>query len=156
MLIWIIVFALLLTGLALVIIELVFIPGTTVVGVLGLIFSIIGLIICFRNFGSEVGFYILLGMLVVTSFALYYSFRSGAWTRFSLKTSIGSKVNEGMVDPLSIGDEGKTISTLRPIGKAEFNSKQFEVKTSGDYVDTGTPIRITLIQSNQIFVEPIN
>ena len=61
-----------------------------------------------------------------------------------------------MIDPLNIGDEGKTISTLRPIGKAEFNNKQFEVKTSGDYLDTGTPIRITKIHSNQIIVEPIN
>jgi membrane-bound ClpP family serine protease len=65
-------------------------------------------------------------------------------------------VNEGMLDTLNIGDEGKTISTLRPIGKAEFRNRQYEVKTGGDYVDTGTPVRITLIHSNQIIVEPTN
>jgi membrane-bound ClpP family serine protease len=153
---WIIIIALLLIGLALIVAELVFIPGTTVVGILGFIFSAAGIIISYKHFGSDIGFYILIGMSAITLVTLFYSFRSGSWSRFSLKSSIKSKVNEGMVDTLHVGDEGKTISTLRPIGKAEFHNKQFEVKTGGDYVDSGTPIRIVLIHSNQILVEPIN
>ena len=156
MLMWIIIIALLMIGLALIVAELVFIPGTTVVGILGFIFSAAGIIISYKHFGSDVGFYILIGMSAITLVTLFYSFRSGSWSRFSLKSSIKSKVNEGMVDTLHVGDEGKTISTLRPIGKAEFHNKQFEVKTGGDYVDSGTPIRIVLIHSNQILVEPIN
>lgn len=156
MLMWIIIIALLMIGLALIVAELVFIPGTTVVGILGFIFSATGIIISYKHFGSDVGFYILLGMSTVTLVTLFYSFRSGSWSRFSLKSSIKSKVNEGMGDTLHVGDEGKTISTLRPIGKAEFHNKQFEVKTGGDYVESGTPIRIVLIHSNQILVEPIN
>jgi membrane-bound ClpP family serine protease len=73
-----------------------------------------------------------------------------------LKTSIDSKVNEGMMTPLTVGEEGTTISTLRPIGKAEFQNRQFEVKTTGDYLENGMRIRITQIQSHQITVEPIN
>ena len=53
-------------------------------------------------------------------------------------------------------DEGKALSTLRPVGKAKFKNQEYEVKTLGDYVDNGTPIRIKLIMSNQIIVEPIN
>lgn len=156
MLMWIIILGLLFIGLALIVVELVFIPGTTVVGLLGFIFSVAGIVISYRHFGSEVGFYILLGMSVITGFTLFYSFRSGSWSKFSLKTSNEGKVNDGMVSSLNIGDVGKTVSTLRPIGKAEFHNKQFEVKTGGDYVDTGTRVRILLIQANQIFVEPIN
>jgi membrane-bound ClpP family serine protease len=156
MLMWIIISALLLIGLILIIIELVFIPGTTVVGLLGLFFAIAGVVVSYRHFGSEIGFYILMGMSVLTLVSLFYSFRSGAWSKFSLKTSMDSKVNEGMLAAIHIGDEGKTISTLRPIGKAEFNSQQVEVKTSGDYLDSGKRIRITQILANQIIVEPIN
>jgi hypothetical protein len=61
-----------------------------------------------------------------------------------------------MLASLNIGDEGTTVSTLRPIGKAEFQTRQFEVKTTGDYVETGIRIRIKNIQSHQIIVEPIN
>jgi membrane-bound ClpP family serine protease len=156
MLMWIIIITLLLIGLALIIIELVFIPGTTVVGLLGLIFSITGIVISYKHFGSDVGFYILIGMLLTTLVGLFYSFRAGSWSKFSLKTSSKSKVNEGMLTSLTVGDEGKAVSTLRPIGKADFNNKQFEVKTTGDYVEHGTRVRITQIESHQITVEPIN
>jgi membrane-bound ClpP family serine protease len=156
MLMWIIIIALLLIGLALIIVELVFIPGTTVVGVLGLIFSIVGIVFCYKHFGSDTGFYVLMGMLITTLVTLFFSFRSGAWSKFSLKTAIESRVNEGMLASLRVGDEGKTLSTLRPIGKAEFNSKQYEVKTVGDYVESGKTVRISQIQLNQIIVEPIN
>lgn len=153
---WIIIISLLLIGLALVIVELVFIPGTTIIGLLGVIFSILGIVVSYRHFGSETGFYILMSMLAVTLASLVYSFRSGAWSRFSLKTSMEGKVNEGMLASLKVGDEGITVSTLRPIGKAEFQSKQFEVKTSGDYVEPGRQIRIKDIIAHQIIVEPIN
>jgi membrane-bound ClpP family serine protease len=152
---WIIIVALLAIGLALIIAEIIFIPGTTFVGVLGVVFSIAGIVISYQHFGSDVGFYILLGMGLATAGSLYYSFKSGAWTKFSLKTSHKSKVNEGLVDELVIGDEGQALSTLRPVGKARFKNQEYEVKTLGDYVDNGTPIRIKLILSNQIIVEPI-
>jgi membrane-bound ClpP family serine protease len=61
-----------------------------------------------------------------------------------------------MVADLTIGDEGKALSTLRPVGKAKFKNQEYEVKTLGDYVDHGTRVRIKLIMSNQIIVEPIN
>ncbi|MFZ6011062.1 MAG: NfeD family protein [Bacteroidota bacterium] len=156
MLMWIIICSLLLIGLVLIIIELVFIPGTTVVGLIGFLFTVFGIIVSYNYFGSEVGFYILIGTLVTTLVALFYSFRSGAWSKFALKSSIDSKVNEGMTDAIKIGDEGKTISTLRPGGKAEFHHRQFEVTTLGDYVENGARVRVKLIISNQIVVEPIN
>ena len=152
---WIIVISLLLIGLTLIIVELVFVPGTTVVGLLGLIFAIVGIVISYSHFGDDIGFYILLATLAATLAALFYSFRSGAWSKFSLKSSMNSKVNEGIMASLQIGDEGITVSTLRPIGKAEFNNKTFEVKTSGNYIERGEKVRITQIESHQIVVEPI-
>jgi membrane-bound ClpP family serine protease len=156
MLMWIIIFALLAIGLLLIIAEIIFIPGTTVVGLLGFAFAAVGVVISYRHFGSDIGFYILIGMSATSLVTLIYGFRSKSWSKFSLKTSIDSKVNEGMMTALAIGEEGKTISTLRPIGKAEFQNRQFEVKTTGDYLETGMRIRITQIQSHQITVEPIN
>ncbi len=155
MFMWIIIISLLLIGLALIIVELIFIPGTTVVGLLGLVFSIAGIVVCYRHFGNATGFYVLIGMLTVSLGTLFISFRTGAWTRFSLKSSMDSKVNEGMLAMVSIGDEGITLSSLRPIGKAEFNQKTYEVKTSGTYLDSGEKVKITQIESHQIVVEPL-
>lgn len=156
MLMWIIILSLLLIGLALIIVELVFIPGTTVVGVLGLVFAIVGIVISYSHFGSDIGFYILLGSVLTTAAAIFYAFRSGAWNRFAHKSSIDSKVNEGIMNAVQIGDEGVTLSTLRPMGKAEFHNQTFEVKTSGNYIDRGEKVKITHIESHQIVVEPLN
>ena len=152
---WLVIAALILDGLLLIIVEIVFIPGTTVVGLLGLIFTIVGIAFSYSHFGSETGFYDLLGTVVATGGTLYLSFRKGAWKKFSHQSSIDSKVNEGMADHLSTGEEGISISVLRPMGSAEFNGKIFEVKTNGEFVNNGIKIRIIRIRSNDILVEPI-
>jgi membrane-bound ClpP family serine protease len=153
---WIIILALLLIGLALIIIEVIFIPGTTIVGIIGVIFAGTAVIISYRYYGNETGFYILLGTSAVTAIALYYSFRSEAWSRFANKSSNKGKVNEGITDSLKVGDEGISVSSLKPMGTVQFEKGQFEVKTLGDYVDVGTKVQIVHIQSNQIIVKPLN
>jgi len=77
------------------------------------------------------------------------------WTRFALKSSSDSKVNEGAMVDLKPGQEGVAMSTLRPVGKADLSGKIFEVRTNGEYIETGTRIRIIRIISNQIIVEPL-
>ncbi len=151
---WIIIISLLLIGLALIIIEVVFVPGTTLVGVIGVIFAGVGVIISYRHYGNEAGFYILVGTSTLVAVALFFSFRSGAWMRFANKSAINSKVNEGITASLQEGDEGIALSTLKPFGKAQFKNGEFEVKTLGDYLDVGTKVKIVSIQSNQIIVKP--
>lgn len=153
---WIIIIALLLIGLTLILVELIFIPGTTVVGLLGLVFAIVGIVVSYQHFGNTVGLYVLIGMSCLTLAGLFYSFRSGVWSRFSLKSAIDSKVNEGMLASVHVGDEGVALSSLRPMGKAEFHAKAFEVKTSGGFVDSGERVKITKIDSHQIVVEPVH
>jgi membrane-bound ClpP family serine protease len=155
MFMWVIIISLLAIGLGLIIVELVFIPGTTVVGLLGVIFTIVGIVVSYRHFGNDVGFYILVGTGVSTLLALFFSFRSGAWNRFSLKSSIDSKVNQDMLKVLNIGDEGTTRSALRPSGTAEFANQNYEVRTTGSFVDSGIRVKIVQIMSNQIIVEPL-
>lgn len=153
---WVTVLSLIVFGLALIVAEIIFVPGTTLVGVLGFGFLIVGVGLSFRYFGSEAG-WITVGVTSVASGAiLYYSFSSNVWGKFSLKTSIDSKVNEGELNQLEVGAEGLTISALRPVGKAELNNKTFEVKTLGEYLESGRRIRVIKILSNQIIVEPIN
>ena len=153
---WSIIVALLLLGLALIIIEIVFVPGTTIVGIIGVIFAGTGILITFRHYGNESGLYLLVGSSIVTAVALYFSFRSNAWSRFANNSAIKSKVNEGHTEMLQLGDEGVTLSTLKPMGKVQFKSGQFEVKSLGDYVNVGTRVKIVHIESNQIIVKPLN
>jgi len=116
---------------------------------------IAGIIFAYKQFGNDVGFYVLLGTGVATGVALYLSFRNGAWNKVSNKSAIKSKVNEGMAAHLNEGEEGITVSALRPMGSADFHGKIFEVKTSGEYVANAIRIKIVKIRVNDILVEPI-
>jgi membrane-bound ClpP family serine protease len=156
MLEWVVVGSMILIGLVLIVIEIIFIPGTTVVGILGLIFLIVGISLSFSYYGQQVGWATLGGTTVVSGFLLYYAFKANVWGAFSLKSTNQGKVNEGGLDGLAVGQEGRTLSSLRPSGKAEVGEKMYEVKTLGEFVETGTRIRIIQIMSNQIIVEPIH
>jgi membrane-bound ClpP family serine protease len=156
MLTWIIIISLLLIGLTLLIVELIFIPGTTVVGVLGLIFAVVGVVISYAQFGNDVGLYVLIATLTITAVAVFFSFRSGVWSKFSLKSSIKSRVNEESTHALQPGDTGITRSALRPMGTAEFNNQLVEVRTLGQFVENGKTVKIISVEANRIVVEPTN
>lgn len=153
---WITVISLVLFGLILIIVEIIFVPGTTLVGLVGFAFLVVGVALGFRYFGSETGWVLVGSAAVVSGVLFYFSFKANVWGKFALKSSITSKVNEGEMDGFIQGQEGIALSALRPVGKADMGNRTVEVKTLGEYVATGTKIRIIKLLSNQIIVEPIN
>ncbi len=151
----ILITSLIVLGLIFLIIEIFFIPGTTAVGLVGAIMMIIGIVVTYRHFGQVVGFYVLGSTVLVSGVSLYFSFRTNVWKRFSLKSTLQGRVNDQVYDRLKIGEEGVTVSVVKPIGNAEFNGAIIEVKSLGDYVENGTRIKIIAIDRNEITVEAI-
>lgn len=152
---WLSVIAIIVLGVGLIIIEVIFIPGTTVVGILGLGLCIAGIVLSFNYFGNTTGFIVLLITGVGSMAALIISFRAGLWEKFSNKSAIQSKFNESDSEAVKVGDVGMTVSTLKPYGKVEFNEKEFEVKTSGNYLERGVEVKVTHKEGNQIIVEKV-
>ena len=153
---WITVIGLIILGIFLIVAEIIFVPGTTVVGILVLAAMITGFYFGFDYFGAETGWWILTLSMVSSTVILVVTFRQRSWERFALKTTNKSKFNEHLVESLKIGDEGVTVSALRPIGKADFNDKEYEVKSLGNYLNAGIPVKIIRIEQNNIYIEPIN
>jgi len=150
---WLAIVILLLIGVLLIITELIFIPGTTIFGIAGLVLSAAGVIMSFINFGTATGLMVLGTAFIVILLLLLISFRSNTWDNLSLKSASTSRVNDEEKNNLWKGDVGTALSTLRPIGKAEFNERIFEVSTLGQYLEAGTKIRIIAIRDSRIFVE---
>lgn len=155
MIIWVVIIGLILFGLGLIIVEVIFVPGTTIVGILGIILAGFGVYLSFTNFGNNVGTIVLVGTGIIATLALVISFRKGVWKKFALKDQISSKFNEHIEISTQEGDEGVALSSLRPFGKAEIKERVFEVKTNGNYVDAGEKIKVIKIDKNKIIVEPI-
>lgn len=153
---WIIVIALIVIGLALIIIELIFVPGTTVVGIIGFICTAAGIWVSFQHFGGPIGWLVTGLSAVVAGGMFIYSFRAGAWKKFALHQTIDSKVNEDKPLNIDVGSRGIAVSALRPIGKAEFDGNELEVSTLGDFVTTHSPVQVIKIEGRKVIVEPIN
>ncbi|TXK52859.1 hypothetical protein FVR03_00350 [Pontibacter qinzhouensis] len=153
---WVTVILLIGIGLVLIIVELIFIPGTTIVGVLGFALAAIGIWIGYVALGTTIGHIVLALSVLASGVAVFYSFRNDAWSRFALKGSISGKVNDDVLHTLHVGDTGKTVSALRPQGTAIFQEQHFEVQTQGEFIDSNAAIRIITLTANKIIVEEIS
>lgn len=152
---WLTVIGFIVLGLGLIIVEIIFVPGTTIVGIGGLLCAGYGVYLSYDYFGNTTGGWVLGFTGLTALIMLVYALKSNAWDRFSLKDSNKGRVNDDYSYKLSIGDEGEAISSIKPIGKALIADKEVEVRSLGTYIDAGQRIKIIRVDNNRIFVEPI-
>ncbi|WP_291777803.1 NfeD family protein [Cecembia sp.] len=150
---WFILISLLIIGLILVATEILFVPGTTIVGLVGLVFTGGGIYYAFLKFDAKDAWIILAVTVLLHLTALVYAFKSGVWNRFALKDAITSRSFDDRLVGLEIGMEGKALSDIKPIGKAEFNEIIYEVKSDSGLVKTGTKVYIHKLENNKIIIK---
>jgi len=144
---------LILIGLAFIVAEVIFIPGTTFVGFIGAAFGILGIIKIYLEEGSTAGHIALAVSLALFGVLFYVILKYNVWSGVSLNDTMTNKVNENLLDRLSVGDVGISKSVLRPVGKGVFADTEYEVQTLGHYVEAGIAIRIIQITGVKIIVE---
>lgn len=152
---WITVISLIALGIGLIVVEVIFVPGTTIVGILGFGCAIFGIYLGFDYFDNTIGTVILIGAVLLGFGAVFYSFKSKAWERFSLKEENTGRYNDDFRVNLELNTEGMTISSIKPIGKAMFEDKIVEVRSNGGYIEENKKVKIIRIETNRIIVEPI-
>ena len=153
---WFIIISLIVLGLGLIIVEVVLIPGTTIVGVLGFIVAGIAIYYTYSEFGVETGNYTLLATGLGFGILIFIAFKQNTWRRMALKSQITSRVNDRVSGAFKVGDRGVTISILKPIGNAEINGKFIEVTSRDEYIESGQNIEIIEKTGNKIIVKAIN
>ena len=156
MMAWAILVLIIGIGVGLIIMEIIFVPGTTIVGILGLLCVIAGVAYGFLNFGRPMGWGITGVTVIISTVAIVISLKSGMWKRFALNSTMDSKVNEHLSIDIAPGSEGIALSALRPIGNAEFGNDKMEVTTLGELVDSGSKVKVTHIEGRVIYVEQLN
>jgi membrane-bound ClpP family serine protease len=150
---WFILVSLLLIGLILVLTEILFVPGTTLVGILGLAVTIGGIFYAFLKFDNNLAWIVVGSALFLNFTALVYGFKSGVWNKFALKEAITSRSFDDRLAGLEVGMEGKAISDIKPIGKAEFGDGIYEVKSDSGFIRVGSKVFITKLEDNKIIIK---
>jgi membrane-bound serine protease (ClpP class) len=54
-----------------------------------------------------------------------------------------------------VGREGVAVTNLRPSGTVMIGDIRLDAVTDGDYVSSGTPVKVTLVSGNRMVVEKI-
>ncbi len=148
--------ALILVGLALVVVEVTLVPGTNVVGVIGVLGAAVGVVIAFVEGGLGGGAFALVGTLAAGGGIGYLLWESGAWDRFVLSDSLRRDADADNVADLSrtrlIGREGTAATPLRPEGVVNVDGERVEARTEGAFVATGSRVRVVAIDRHRAVV----
>lgn len=149
---WLTIALLLLFGLLFVAVEVIFIPGTTVVGFVGFALLVVGVWMGYRDLGTPTGHYALAGVVVLAGLIVYVGLRPKNLARVALTSVNDTSVHDARRPDVAPGTLGRTLSALRPAGTALFGSERREVVTRGEFVATGSEVQVLGIEHNRIVV----
>ncbi|SHK11387.1 NfeD family protein [Hymenobacter psychrotolerans] len=152
---WLTVAMLLLFGLLFLAAEVVFIPGTTIVGLIGFGLLAAGVWFAYRDFGSATGHILLVSSLAVTGLLVYIGLKPKNMARVALTDVNNSHVRDARLPDVQPGTTGRALSALRPAGTVLFEENRREVTTRGEFVPAGTEVRVLRIEQNRIVVESV-
>lgn len=150
---WILILTIILIGLALLLLEILVVPGTTVVGLVGLAMLAFGVFSTYTSFGTTAGTLVLVGTLASSVIALALALKSNTWKKAMLGSEMNGRVNTIEENKIQAGDEGITISRLNPMGKALINEEYYEVTSRDNLIDPNTPIVVSKVEGNKIIVK---
>ena len=161
-----------LLGMALLTIEITFIPGFGAIGLLGIGLMLWALLDAMIEKYPGGPWYpawpavqvpllklsvSLIGSAVAAMFLGKFLPKTRLFKNIGLETTTSKKNGYAASDDLKslIGLEGRALSPLRPAGSAEFGGQRLDVITRGDYLASGTPIRVVESHGSRIIVEAV-
>ncbi len=147
------IITLILVGLVLMFAEVMLIPGVGVAGILGLLSLGGSCFYAFTEFGNTVGGIVTAINAVLLIIMLVYVLRAKTWKRMALETNIDSKAVDNVT--VAVGDKGKTVTRLAPMGSARFGNYIVEVKALEGMMEPEITVEIVLIEDNKIYVKAL-
>lgn len=148
------IITLILVGLVLIFAEILLIPGVGIAGILGLLSMGGSCFYAFSQLGPVAGATVTaVNALLITALTVWV-LRAKTWKRFTLNTNIDSKAisSDGV---LSVGERGKTVTRLAPMGMVRFDDDSVEVKALEGMIDPGVDVEIVMIEDNKVYVRPV-
>ncbi len=144
---------LIIVGLVLIFAEIMLIPGVGVAGVLGLLSLGGSCFYAFTEMGNTAGAVVTTVNVVLIVIMLIYVLRAKTWKKMSLETNIDSKAVDNVT--VAVGDKGKTVTRLAPMGSARFGNYIVEVKALEGMMDPEIPVEVVMIEDNRIYVKAV-
>jgi membrane-bound serine protease (ClpP class) len=160
-------FILILAGIALLVVELLILPGFGVAGILGIASLIFGTYLIFGTFTDTLT---VLGLATVIggallAFAIWVLPNTRLTNPLILQTRLGSATASGgaMEGGIEgdgdlrelVGQHGVAMSYLRPAGVARFGLLRVDVVSEGDFVPAGSEVEVVRVEGRRVTVRPV-
>lgn len=148
-----------LLGLALIAVEIFFIPGFGIAGIGGLLALIFSVVLAAPTVEEAVVSLIVafIGTGILLALSIKFLPTRRAWNRLIL----GEKLdNDNYVAPDSslrgfVGSQGEALTPLRPSGTAEIEGKRVDVVTSGEFITEGSRIEVVKVEGVRVVVREL-
>lgn len=133
--------------------EIFILPGFGFAGIGSIVCAVVDAILIYNAYGFSWACIAVVVAILLLVLMLYIVANSRTFDRMSLKTSIDSTNATTEQLSVKVGNEGRAITRLALVGNAEIEGKQVEVKSSGEFINSGTPIRVIKVDKAQIIVK---
>ena len=152
-------------GILLLLLEIFVIPGFGITGISGIILILAGIFLSLVKHPLSApkaqlaqAFYTLSFAIIITFIGIILSWkflpRTGLWRRIILSSAETKK--EGFQSTTSLesylGKTGRSLSALRPTGRAIIEEKTLDVITEGEFIDKDKAIKVIKVEGNKIIV----
>jgi len=148
-----------LVGLIGILYELHVVPGHGVPGILGGVALLTAVLLAF---GIPFFFIALqsISTSIILTIALFYAatkiWPENAWmNRLAFVSAQGPEYVTSRDRSELLGRTGSAASFLRPAGVATIDGQRVDVLTEGEFIASGTPVRVTRVEGARVFVEPV-
>jgi membrane-bound serine protease (ClpP class) len=158
---------LLVAGLCLLFLEL-FVPSAGVLFALALVCIVLSVVAAFLSSLTA-------GLVFLAADVLLAIVLPGVGIRLWQKTPIGRRMfleepsrsgaestagqsggeSDDFAAPVSVGEEGRTITPLRPSGTADFQGRRVDAVSEGVMIERGKPVRVVKVEGRRIVVREV-
>ncbi|MCM8795915.1 MAG: ATP-dependent Clp protease proteolytic subunit [Candidatus Omnitrophica bacterium] len=153
-------------GIVLLLLEIFVIPGFGLAGISGIGCILLGIYLSLIkhplttsrlqvNRALYTLSFVLLAVMVIIIITWRFLPKTGLWKRIVLNFSESKKegFNAGSSREGLLGKTGKTLSSLRPSGRAEIEGETFDVISEGKFIEEGKVIKVIKVEGNKIVVK---
>ncbi|MFH0838943.1 MAG: NfeD family protein [Candidatus Omnitrophota bacterium] len=153
------------TGIMLLLAELFIIPGFGIVGALGIICILLGVFLSLIKHPLEIPSSDIASALYIVTYSLIATFiftiailkffpHTGIWKKVVLSSTQTKESGYTSAKNLShyLNKRGRTISILRPSGRALVGDEMLDVITEGEFIDKDKEVKIIKVDGSKIFV----
>lgn len=135
--------------------EIFVLPGFGNAGIAAIVCAVLDAIFIYNQYGALWTVVAVVVAVAILCIMLYTVAHSRSVERLSLKAAIKSTNATQEQLSVKVGDTGHSLTRLALVGNAEIGGKQVEVKSSGEFIDANTPIRVVMVNEALVVVERI-